>query len=197
MSNGLQAIYTGLSGSYLCRRNADISRFALLPTGRERIEYPMPARDSTAVRTANLSDIAELVRIEKSCFDADRLTRRSFMRLIRRGSASVIVATIAGRISAYAVSLFRRNSRVLRLYSIAVDPQMSGIGFGARLVSELEREGRRRGCNRIHLEVKSGNARAIALYERLDFIRFGIREGYYADGSDAYRYVKRLGVVAL
>jgi [ribosomal protein S18]-alanine N-acetyltransferase len=157
----------------------------------------MLARNGAVIRTANLADIAELVRIENTCFDGDRLSRRSLMRLIRRGSAVVFVAALAGRIAAYAVTLFRRNSRIARLYSLAVDPQFAGNGLGGRLVAAAEKESRRRDCNRMQLEVRTGNARAIALYERLGFVCCGIREGYYTDGRDAYRYARRLTGTAL
>jgi [ribosomal protein S18]-alanine N-acetyltransferase len=157
----------------------------------------MSARKGTVVRTAKIRDIAELVRIEQTCFDGDRLTRRSFMRLIRRGSAAVFVAVIAGRVCAYAIALFRRNSRVARVYSIAVDPRCVGAGLGRRLMTAVEKEGRIRNCNRVQLEVRSNNARAISLYERLGFLRFETCEGYYADGCDAHRYVKRLTSTSL
>jgi ribosomal-protein-alanine N-acetyltransferase len=52
------------------------------------------------------------------------------------------------------------------------------------------------GAETLFLEVAADNAPAIALYERLDFERIGLRPGYYAHGDhgpvDALVY--RLGL---
>lgn len=42
------------------------------------------------------------------------------------------------------------------------------------------------------LEVKTGNHAALQLYRKLGFEEVGRRCGYYEDGSDALRLVKRL-----
>jgi ribosomal-protein-alanine N-acetyltransferase len=41
------------------------------------------------------------------------------------------------------------------------------------------------GLDAAWLEVRAGNAAAIALYERFGFTTVGRRPGYYADGEDA------------
>ena len=42
------------------------------------------------------------------------------------------------------------------------------------------------GCRGLTLEVRASNARAIALYERHDFVEVGTRKRYYQDnGEDA------------
>jgi ribosomal-protein-alanine N-acetyltransferase len=41
------------------------------------------------------------------------------------------------------------------------------------------------GLERAWLEVRTGNAAAIALYRRFGFVEAGCRKKYYADGADA------------
>jgi ribosomal protein S18 acetylase RimI-like enzyme len=52
-------------------------------------------------------------------------------------------------------------------------------------MNDLLAYGRARAVTRILLEARAGNAPALALYARLGFERFHVREGYYADGEDA------------
>ena len=48
------------------------------------------------------------------------------------------------------------------------------------------------GAERMLLEVRVSNARAIGLYEKYGYCRYGLREHYYADGEDAYLMTKTL-----
>jgi ribosomal protein S18 acetylase RimI-like enzyme len=91
------------------------------------------------------------------------------------------------------VVFFRRNSRVARLYSIAVAHAARGRGLGEALLSAAERTALARGCQRLRLEVRQDNAGAIRLYERLGYRRFGAYSGFYEDGADAWRYERKLG----
>jgi ribosomal protein S18 acetylase RimI-like enzyme len=51
---------------------------------------------------------------------------------------------------------------------------------------------RERGLRTCRLEVRTANALAIDLYERLGFRVIGKRPGYYANGADALVMVKTL-----
>jgi ribosomal protein S18 acetylase RimI-like enzyme len=53
---------------------------------------------------------------------------------------------------------------------IAVKEELRGRGVGTGLLHALEKEARRRGINKLSLEVVDTNPRAKALYERLGFI---------------------------
>lgn len=145
-----------------------------------------------SIRNATLSDIAPLLRLEDSSFRTDRISRRSFRRLIRSPSAICRVARAGNHVAGYAVVLSRAGSTVARLYSLAVDADFRGLGLAAALVEDAERVAARRGMTRLRLEVREDNAAAIRLYERLAFRQCDNRPGYYADGATAIRYQKRL-----
>jgi [ribosomal protein S18]-alanine N-acetyltransferase len=146
----------------------------------------MPVRDATP------ADLDGLVALENRCFTADRLSRRSFQKLIGSPTASLRLTTRAGRIAGYALLFFRSTSDLARLYSVAVDPAERGTGLGALLVGDCERESRRRGLRAVRLEVREDNAGAIRLYERLGYRPIGRHAAYYADKTDALRLEKRL-----
>jgi [ribosomal protein S18]-alanine N-acetyltransferase len=65
------------------------------------------------------------------------------------------------------------------LESMAVDCEARGQGIGAALITAVMDWARANGGDRIELEVRASNARAIRLYERSGLCREGLRTGYY------------------
>jgi ribosomal protein S18 acetylase RimI-like enzyme len=55
------------------------------------------------------------------------------------------------------------------LSNIAVYPEFRSLGLGTKLLSEIEREARKAGSNKIVLDVETSNQRAIKLYERIGY----------------------------
>jgi ribosomal protein S18 acetylase RimI-like enzyme len=145
-----------------------------------------------AIRPARATDVDALSAIENAVFSTDRISERSFRRLIRSASASVLVAADGGQIAGYLVLLFRSGSERARLYSIAAAPGRAGAGLGSALLEAAEGHARGRQTSALRLEVRAGNSRAIGLYERNGYRRFGRLDGYYADGEAALRFEKKL-----
>lgn len=154
----------------------------------------MPHAENTptvSIRSARASDLPSLVAIE-SLFPSDRMPPRQFRHQLLRGKGRLRVASAGGRVLGYALTMFRTGTRVARLYSIAVHPDARGNGIGAALLDDAERGARRRGCDRLRLEVRVRNRAAIAMYEARGYERFARRVGYYEDGTDAFRFQKQL-----
>jgi ribosomal protein S18 acetylase RimI-like enzyme len=126
------------------------------------------------------------VALEASTFAGDRLSRRSFRRLLARPTAHLEVADSGGPIG-YALTLFRRGSGTARLYSLAVADTWRGRGVGRALIGAAIEVARRRGCLRLDLEVRADNAAAENLYRGLGFVRLRDLPGYYADGAAGRR----------
>ncbi len=63
--------------------------------------------------------------------------------------------------------------------TIAVAPAHRRGGLGQKLIDAAVARARELALAFIHLEVRAGNEAAIALYERNDFARVGLRRGYY------------------
>jgi ribosomal protein S18 acetylase RimI-like enzyme len=143
------------------------------------------------LRTSKRSDIAALRAIEQRAFAHDRLSERSFVRFLHSGSASLIVAQAQGVVSGYALMLFRRTSRVARLYSIAVAPGAAGRKLGSRLLGAAEAAALRRHAKAIRLEVSPSNRRALALYRKFGYRAVGELRAYYEDGGPALRLEKK------
>jgi len=70
--------------------------------------------------------------------------------------------------------------------NVAVNPAHRRQGYGRRIMLEMMRAAKALGALCMTLEVREGNHAAQALYAGLDFVKAGVRRGYYRDnGEDA------------
>ncbi len=81
----------------------------------------------------------------------------------------------------------------IHLLNVAVAPESRRGGIGRTLVEAVIAYARAHAAAKILLEVRASNAAALALYERLGFTRFNVRERYYSDGEDGIEMVLELG----
>jgi ribosomal protein S18 acetylase RimI-like enzyme len=139
------------------------------------------------VRVAAAGDIERLLQLEACCFAGDRLSRRSFRRLLATDTSATLLSE-----QGYLMLLFRRGSMVARIYSVAVDPRARGRGLGRTLVEQAELVALGRQRNSMQLEVRVDNEPAIRLYESLEYRPVARVESYYQDGCAALRYRKSL-----
>ena len=152
----------------------------------------MERNDSVSVRLATLSDLDSVHALEHASFQHDRLSRRAIRSFIAAPHGRLLVAKFGGTLAGYGVLVLRANSRVARLYSIAVDPRFGRRGVGRALMHGVEALAAKRGCVVLRLEVRQDNAAAIALYENHGYQAFGEYHDYYEDGASALRMEKRL-----
>jgi ribosomal-protein-alanine N-acetyltransferase len=73
----------------------------------------------------------------------------------------------------------------VQIQNVATAPAFRRQGVAACLLSHVFEQARGSGFESAWLEVRIGNAPAIALYERFGFTVVGRRTNYYADGEDA------------
>ena len=144
------------------------------------------------IRNAQLTDLDELVVLEKSCFETDRLSRRSFKHWISTDHRALLVAEAAKAVAGYILIIYHPGTRLARIYSIAVSPQQRSQGLAKRLLLAGEQAANDSGRLYLRLEVSVDNIPAIKLYETLGYQKFGIYRDYYQDHKDAHRYQKRI-----
>ena len=65
------------------------------------------------------------------------------------------------------------------LLNIGVGERFQGRGYGARLLRNVMQVARQAGANKLFLEVRPSNARAVELYRHFGFRQIGLRKGYY------------------
>ncbi|MCC6296928.1 MAG: ribosomal protein S18-alanine N-acetyltransferase [Pseudomonadales bacterium] len=95
----------------------------------------------------------------------------------------VLLVECAGQMLGYAV--FRELLDEAELLHIVVAPQLRRQGIGRSLLRAL-RAALAPAVRCLHLEVRAGNAPAIALYQGEGFVPIGRRRGYYlaVDGRE-------------
>jgi len=161
----------------------------------------MPARSRQRpvvhIRRGRLADVDDLLELETQVFANDRMSRRGLRHFLIAATATVLVAEHHSRIAACAVVLFRPNSAIARLYSIAVAPTSAGCGIGPALLAASERAALAKRRSILRLEVHEDNQRAIARYRKAGYQQFGCHENYYADKGDALRFEKHLSAAKL
>lgn len=52
---------------------------------------------------------------------------------------------------------------------LAVHPDFQGQGYAQQVMENVESELRKRGCPKINLQIRSGNARVLAFYQKLGY----------------------------
>ena len=144
------------------------------------------------IRRGAPADFDALDCLENRAFETDRMSRRSLRRLLVSPRAAVMVARPDAAIAGAAVILFRANSRIARLYSIAVAPHHTGRGIASALMAAAESAARARNCRLLRLEVHEKNHAAIKLYLKAGYHEFGRHQHYYQDSGHALRLEKRL-----
>ena len=149
------------------------------------------------VREAGLGDLDALAAIENQCFPVDRISRSGLRRFLTRSrqdpwGVRFLAVEHGACICGYVLLLLRRNSRIARIYSIAVMPEHRRTGMARTLLANAESVATEAGRNRIRLEVREDNAAAIRLYTSVGYQPFGRIEPYYEDRTAAIRMEKPL-----
>ena len=128
-------------------------------------------------------DAPALASLEAKIFD-DAWNGRQFAALLGQDRFLAAGAFDEEGLRAY-VTAYSLDGE-LEIVNVAVDPTLRGRGVGTRLMRFFLEQGRLRGAVRAVLEVRSGNAPALALYRGCGFSLAGRRKRYYADsGEDA------------
>lgn len=138
------------------------------------------------LRKAQLSDRFALSELEQATFNDSCISQRSFKRFITSAHNHCWVVSKHTQLAGYAIALTRKNSRVWRLYSIAVAAGYRKAGVGNALIQRLMSQARQQGASAMSLEVKCSNRAAIHWYQRLGFETVDVLPNYY-DDSDGFK----------
>ncbi|HXH71823.1 MAG TPA: peptidase C39 family protein [Mariprofundaceae bacterium] len=144
------------------------------------------------IRHATLDDVPALAELENRSFETDRISPRSFRHLLKSGHSSLLVDEEDGRIRAYSLVLFHRNTSIARLYSFTVDAAFRGQGLGRKLLAAAEDDALANGSVSMRLEVRPDNPAATHLYLANGYKQFDVAPDYYEDHMDALRMEKAL-----
>jgi ribosomal-protein-alanine N-acetyltransferase len=130
------------------------------------------------VRTTEPEDLARIQEIEALCFPGpEGLSQWQLASIMAEGTNFALVAEDGGEIVGFA--LVQTGGGMAKLLTIDVDPARRREGNGRALMAAAEAEARRRGCERLFLEVRSTNDAARAMYSTVGYREVRVIKGYY------------------
>lgn len=147
---------------------------------------------SHTIRQAEPQDLASIMELEHLCFPTDAWSERSMREEIDSPHTTylVLVELDAGapgyRVMGYAGLSKLAGSSQSDIQTIAVSPELRGLGYGRKLMQALLDIARQLEATQVFLEVRADNPVAQNLYESLGFKVIDRRKNYYQpDGVDA------------
>ena len=133
------------------------------------------ALSTPSLRPMREADLDEVMRIELQAYPFP--WTRGIFRDCLHAHYPMWVQEREGQMLGYGVlSIAADEAHVLNLCTA---PDHAGQGLGQRMLQALLRVARGNGAQRVFLEVRPSNPRAIALYERSGFNEIGCRPRYY------------------
>lgn len=134
------------------------------------------AREPVPVmRALRESDLARVLEIEQQAYPFP-WTQGIFRDCLRAGYGCWVLEQLDQVIGYGILSVAAGEAHIL---NVCVMPAAQGAGHGRRLVRRLIDLARWHRAERVFLEVRPSNPRAIALYHDLGFNEIGRRPGYY------------------
>jgi len=142
------------------------------------------------VKLATLLDVEHMDRLVQETFEtpwsmhmlrATVLNHAYDVRVIRKPAGGLVGFFVAHTV--------RSNSN---LDIVAVEEPLRGNGIGTHLLETWIHTARQRSLRGLTLQVNTGNVRAIALYQGLDFRPTRLLRDYYPNGDSAYEMRRRV-----
>jgi ribosomal-protein-alanine N-acetyltransferase len=130
------------------------------------------------LRRMRVTDLSEVMEIERSCFTMP-WSEATFRGLLRRSDADLIVAESTGKVVGYAA--FWAVLDQGELGNVAVATRWRRRGVGRTLVRAILARAVERGVREVYLEVRVSNHAAQELYQRHGFAEVGRRRNYYLE----------------
>ncbi|HJB27524.1 MAG TPA: ribosomal protein S18-alanine N-acetyltransferase [Candidatus Blautia faecavium] len=130
------------------------------------------------LREMLVEDLDKVMEIEEDLF-AVPWTKEGYFTFLTRKDAMFLVVEEKGEILGYCGLLMVLDEGDVTNVAVKRDRQREGIGNF--LMESMLRLAYEQGIRTVHLEVRAGNSVAVRLYERLGFVKDGIRKGYYTD----------------
>ncbi|BBX21422.1 hypothetical protein MTER_08330 [Mycolicibacter terrae] len=132
------------------------------------------------------TDAARCAELESQLFGGDDpWPAAAFRRAIGARDHHYVAARIGDKLVGYGgiSRLGRTPPFEFEVHTIGVDPAYQGRGIGRKLLDDLLAYA---AGGVVHLEVRTDNTAAIALYRDVGFVETGLRKRYYRNGADAY-----------
>lgn len=137
---------------------------------------------NVAIRRMTLEDVSTVHEIDTLSFSLPWPERSFRFELTENPVSRNWVAESDGRIAAMLVLWLIVDEA--HIATLATAPDFRRLGIGERLLIAALVSARNEGAARAFLEVRAGNAAALALYKKYGFVVAGVRPRYYKDNNE-------------
>jgi ribosomal-protein-alanine N-acetyltransferase len=141
----------------------------------DKTDIPVKMPDS--IRLMEAGDLTTVHAIEIRAYEFP-WTMGIFRECLKAGYPAWVALQQQKIVGYGIISVAAGESHIL---NICVDPDYQRRGIGKKLFSALLTASRILGANRIYLEVRKSNRRALLMYENFGFDEIGERKRYYRD----------------
>lgn len=122
-------------------------------------------------------ELEQIEKIEKACFSLPWTVEQLRNQLKDSQHEFIAAKDDEGRVLGYVGMMYVLDEGYIS--NVAVAPEARRQGISDELIGELMRRSRFLGLAFVTLEVRCGNAAAIALYKKHGFVPVGRRKNYY------------------
>ncbi len=122
-------------------------------------------------------ELEQIEKIEKACFSLPWTVEQLRSQLKDSQHEFIAAKDDEGRVLGYVGMMYVLDEGYIS--NVAVAPEARRQGISDELIGELMRRSRFLGLAFVTLEVRCGNAAAIALYKKHGFVPVGRRKNYY------------------
>jgi len=106
---------------------------------------------------------------------SDQEVRKSFEKMINNKKDSHYLITLNNKVIGH-IALTSKHSGWFEVQIIIGSKKYWDKGYGTRAIKQLLRKAKKNGINKIYLEVRPTNIRAIRVYEKCGFQEAGIKK---------------------
>lgn len=128
------------------------------------------------IRKMTQKDVSQAAALEAANFSMP-WSEAAFYEQLEKNNAIYMVAEKDDRI--IGLCGLTESFGEADICNVSVDRDYQNRGVATTMLRDLMEEGSRKGIHAYTLEVRAGNAAAIHLYEKLGFMREGLRRGFY------------------
>jgi len=143
------------------------------------------------IRSMNTDDLKEIVEIEKDLYKSPWNEKQYKYELEENEFSYLFVLehdkTIIGY---YGFWVMFEDSDITK---VSIRREFQGMKLSNILMEDCFKRVEALGCNKINLEVRTINFKAINLYKKHGFEEIYIRKDYYGKGEDALILCKKIG----
>ncbi|CUH96292.1 hypothetical protein P22_2382 [Propionispora sp. 2/2-37] len=133
------------------------------------------------IRRMQMLDIEAVMKVEQASFSTP-WSQQAFESELKNELTYYLVLCEGRKIIGYAGMWIIVDEA--HVTNVAVLPEYRGRGLGEKLMSSLKEAAAARGAASMTLEVRPSNRAARSLYEKLGFVRCGLRRNYYTDTAE-------------